>query len=162
MVQTKYVLGKLNLILVNYSKESVHERIRPNPDVCKLVSVSEVSSLSKETTTLELLESTFKTNRAAFEGPLISATSALRATGFIHDFEMQAMRVALGKSPLPCFHPGCTSGKLTEDNLHLIQDAWAKYLQVQVSHINIYEATGYQPHNAEEAAVDVDEASGFK
>ncbi len=157
-MQKKYVLVKLNLILVNYSKEAVHERIRPNPDVCKLVTIAELSSLSKEVITCDLLEETFKTTRAAFEGPLITATSSLRASGYIHDFEMQSTRLALGKAPLLCFHPGCPSGKLNEEKMHIVQDAWVKYLQAQVSHINIYEATGYKPHQ-EEAAAEADEAS---
>jgi len=143
----RHVLIKLNLILVNYSSESVHERIRPNPDICKLVSVAELASLSKETALLDEMETLFKDTRAAFEGPLINSTSSLRASNLIHDFEMQVTRMALGKKPLDVFDPDCATGKLTTEKLHTISDNWVKYLQNSLKHVNIFEATGYKLFN---------------
>ncbi len=143
----RYVLTKLNLVLVNYSSECVHERIRPNPDICKLVSVSELASLSKEADLLEKIETLFKDNRAAFEAPLIASTSPLRAINLIHDWEMQVIRMALGKKPLDVFDPKCATGKLTLEKMHTISDSWVKYLQNTLKHVNIFEATGYKLFN---------------
>ena len=44
----RLVLVKLGLIMTNYTSELVTERLRPNPDMCKFISVSEMAALAKE------------------------------------------------------------------------------------------------------------------
>ena len=44
----RLVLVKLGLIMTNYTSELLTERLRPNPDMCKFISVSEMAALAKE------------------------------------------------------------------------------------------------------------------
>ena len=44
----RFVLVKLGIIMTNYTNEAVVERLRPNPDLCKFISFSEMAALAKE------------------------------------------------------------------------------------------------------------------
>lgn len=44
----KWVLLKLNVVMTNYCSDSVQERLRPNPDLCKFISTTEMGNLAKE------------------------------------------------------------------------------------------------------------------
>lgn len=44
----RLLLVKLGVIMTNYTTELVTERLRPNPDICKFISASEMASLAKE------------------------------------------------------------------------------------------------------------------
>jgi hypothetical protein len=134
---------KLNLILTNYTTELVQERIRPHPDVCKFVGITELASLAKEPDLLTMAEDMFSSTRAAFERPLTLASSKNAASKCIRAFEIMVIRMMLGKSATTTFIPGVSTGKMTEEKLLKVKDQWARWLQTTLHHMNVAEATGY-------------------
>ena len=47
---------------------------------------------------------------------------------FIHDHQVQLMRMTLGKSPLPVFNPTVHTGKMTTEKRIAPRDSWVKHV----------------------------------
>jgi hypothetical protein len=144
LVDRKYVLIKLNLVLTCYTSEVVQERIRPNPDLARFVTASDVASLAKESTLLDLLEDTFRTTRAAFEAPLMSATARSSVKDLIRQFEVQSIRLALGKPASKAFVPGVSTGRLDVEKLSTVKDNWVKHISTTLKDVDVCMLTGYE------------------
>ena len=72
----KHVLLKLALCLAQYTEESVQERIRPQPDLGKFISASELAALAKESDLCDLVQQTMAENRRQLFPALSDAASA--------------------------------------------------------------------------------------
>ncbi len=48
---------------------------------------------------------------------------------YIYDFEIQLVRMAMGKLAAGSFSPEVHTGKLTEDKIAIIRDSWVRYLE---------------------------------
>ena len=82
MVDKNYILVKAAIIKTQYTNESVIERMRPHPDLCKFLSVSELASLAKEEALMELLQEAMVWLRANVKDKLAELTSHGKAKAF--------------------------------------------------------------------------------
>ena len=76
MFDKKHVLVKLAHCLAQYTAESVQERIRPQPDLGKFISASELAALAKEGTLCDLVQQTMAELRLQFLPALSESSSA--------------------------------------------------------------------------------------
>lgn len=75
----RLVLVKLSLLICNYSSESVSERMRPHPDVCKLISATELSSLCSQEVLCDDLQKCMADVRQQFTVALVGKFGTIKA-----------------------------------------------------------------------------------
>lgn len=85
--------------------------------------------------------------------PMSVCTYVLKA--FIHDHQVQLMRITLGKAPLPVFNPTVHTGKLTTEKLIALRDSWVRHVMKVCP--EIVALTGYSFVKNEEDHGDAEE-----
>lgn len=74
----RFIFVKMGIIMTNYTNEAVVERLRPNPDLCKFISTSELASLAKEEPSLMLQQAVRLTTSLHWYAPRLDHASAGR------------------------------------------------------------------------------------
>jgi hypothetical protein len=62
---------------------------------------------------------------------------------YIHEFEVQLVRVACGKPPTSIFPAGCKTGKLTTEKANQVKDAWVRHIESKFAGKSISALVGY-------------------
>lgn len=62
---------------------------------------------------------------------------------WIHDFEVQLVRLSLGKPPTSTFIPGVHTGKMNADKIGIVTDAWVRHIARQHPDHNIAQLASY-------------------
>ncbi len=78
---------------------------------------------------------------------------------FIRAFEDQLLRMAMGKAANVIFQPGVHTGKLTEDKVKTITDAWVRYVCRSLPGIDVAGQCRYIFTDGGDQAPKADEAS---
>ena len=93
---------------------------------------------------LDMVEDVMSQTRASFEQQMCLASSKSAATQLIRAFEVQLIRLCLGKAPAVTFLAGVATGKMSEEKVKKVKDMWARHVQGTLSHFKVSEATGYE------------------
>ena len=107
-IPKKYVLIKLNLLMLHVSHDEVVEtRIRPSADIARFISGPDMTALGKQEDYLETIHSFMVGIREVFKPKLETLySSTSRAMTAVRSCEQQVLLIALNKSQ----HTGFVSG----------------------------------------------------
>ena len=114
---------KLALTKEFYNDDNVHFQARPLPDLCKFMSVSEITALGKDDEKCAMMEKWLKDTRQLCEEKLFASSSVARSRDVLNAWESQVIRLGASKAMLSVFPPG-VAGKLSEDKLATMRSAW--------------------------------------
>ena len=111
-VPKQALLVKLAIAVDQYEPRSAERRLRPQPDLCALYSTADLDrQKAKEEEAIEL-HRILATTRGKVQAPITEALGACAAADAIHLWERAAVRLWVGKPPLPEFlNLPCAKGK---------------------------------------------------
>ena len=106
------LLVKLAIAVDHYEPRSAERRLRPQPDLCALYSGADLEKLKAKEEEAIALHRILATTRGKVQAPIAEALGACAAADAIHLWERAAVRLWVGKPPLPEFlNLACAKGK---------------------------------------------------
>ncbi len=143
------------IMLASYTGENALQRQRPSPNVCNLITATEVHSFCKNAGLVSLAEGWLKTCRERFLGHLEENVDANQARCLLVEFGTALVRLVFAKKlhvdwRLP---KGYTTGMATPDKHHSLLVAWLKYVDLVHPSVAIFAKSGFtDPFGASAAA----------
>ena len=126
------------------------------PDVCKFVQPADVVALSKKDALITILQTTMANTRNACFDKMVQHVSVPIAKQQVRAFEMQLMRLALGKDPLPSLFQIDQCGRMDSyDKTKVVVQKWLSHVQRSVPSLgNIMEECGVSPISDPSSSAD--------
>jgi hypothetical protein len=159
-------ITKVNLAIIQYSRVSVIEQMRPLPDQCRSVSIPDVVSLAKDQDgKLSFIEEFMKGNRLMFEKPLQEHLGYASMRVWLRNLEENIVRCATAK-PLDeksaaTFTKAKALGKFSHVKCHALRSDWLRVVQGLSKGLeNMAIASGIHLEEEPSAAANLEEVHG--
>ena len=108
-------------------KTEAEKKIRPNPDVARLISIPDMVAIGKRVDYIKMIEKFMFDTRKEVKPALMKILgSEVAALDLIRELEHQVTRIAYCKAPLQTFTG--IAGTLDEDNLRKIKSNWFEFV----------------------------------
>ena len=109
-----------NLAIQQYNPDYVEQRLRPTPDACRYISISDLVALGKKTDVVKEAETFMRENRQALEAEMIKRTTWPTSLKFLRMFEGNVVRMILARSLHKEFGEPGVVGKFEGANFPLL------------------------------------------